>query len=112
MLGRLAGVRPSVFLPPRFVLRFLAGRMEKAAAKSGGDAPLTRAVVEDNFGKHLVYDGSRARKELGATFRRPEEVLRDSIRWLLFVDALKPRVAAKVRRALGAAAEPDADWKN
>jgi dihydroflavonol-4-reductase len=112
MLGRLTGIRPATFLPPRFVLKFLAARMEKRAAKSGGDAPLTRAIVEDNFGRHLVYDGARAWAELGATFRPAEDTLRDAIRWLLFVGALKPSVVAKVRRAMGAAAEPDADWSN
>jgi dihydroflavonol-4-reductase len=111
MLGRLAGIRPATFSPPRFLMRFLAGRMEKKAAATGGDAPLTRAIVEDNFGRHLVYDGTRARTELGAKFRPAEEVLRDCIRWLLFVGALKEKVATKVRRTMGAAAEPDADWK-
>jgi dihydroflavonol-4-reductase len=112
MLVRLAGIKPPLFQPPRWLARFMAGRMEKKALATGGDAPLTRAMVEDNIGRHLVYDGSRARKELGATFRGPEEVLRDTIRWLLFVDALKPRVAAKVRSTMGPAAEPDPDWKN
>ncbi|HTQ43736.1 MAG TPA: NAD-dependent epimerase/dehydratase family protein, partial [Polyangiaceae bacterium] len=111
-LKKLAGIKPPTFSPPRFVLRFLAGRMEKKAAATGDDAPLTRAIIEDNFGRHLVYDGTRARTELGATFRPAEDVLRDSIRWLLFIGALKPRVAAKVKRVMGAAAEPDADWTN
>jgi dihydroflavonol-4-reductase len=111
-LGKLTGIKPSTFLPPRFILRFVAGRMEKKAAATGGDAPLTRAILEDNWGRHLVYDGTRARTELGARFRSAEDVLRDSIRWLLFVGALKPGVAAKVRRAMGSAADPDADWTN
>jgi dihydroflavonol-4-reductase len=110
LLGKLAGIRPATFSPPRFVLRFLAGRMEKKAAATGGDAPLTRAILEDNFGRHLLYDGTRAREELGAAFRPAEDVLRDAIRWLLFVNALKPRVAARVRRAMSAAAEPDPGW--
>jgi len=112
ILGRIAGIRPATFTPPRFVLNFLAGRMEKQAARSGGDAPLTRAVLEDTFGRHLVYDGARARTDLGATFRPPEETLRDAIRWLLFVGAVKPKVAARVRKAMGPGAEPDTDWTN
>jgi len=110
LFGKLGGVRPATFQPPRFLLSWMAGRMEKKAAAAGTDAPLTRAMVRDAIGKHLAYDSTRARKELGATFRPPEAVLRDTFRWLLFVDALKPKVAAKVRAALGEAAAPDADW--
>ncbi|HEY3358537.1 MAG TPA: NAD-dependent epimerase/dehydratase family protein [Polyangia bacterium] len=110
MFQRLAGVKPATFRPPRFLLSFLAGRMEKKAAAAGTDAPLTRAQVEDVFGRHLAYDSTRARRELGATFRPPADVLRDAFRWLLFLDALKPKVAAKVRAALGEHAAPDPDW--
>ena len=56
------------------------------------------------------YEGSRSRAELGATYRGGEEVIRDSLRWVLFMGALKPKVDAKVRRAMGAAAQPDPDW--
>ncbi len=84
--------------------------MEKKAIATGGDAGLTRGMVQDNFGRHLVYDGSRARTELGATFRSGDVVLRDAIRWLLFVGALEPKVDAKIRRVMGSAAEPDRDW--
>lgn len=108
---KLAGIKPPTFRPPKFLAKFLAGRMEKKAVASGTDAPLTRAMVEENFGTHLVYDSARARTELGATFRDPESVLRDTFRWLLFIDALTPKVAAKVRAALGEKAAPDPDWK-
>jgi dihydroflavonol-4-reductase len=112
LFDRLAGVRPPAFTPPRFILSFMAGRMEKKAIASGGDAPLTRAIVRDFFGKHLAYDSTRARTELGATFRGADDVIRDTVRWLLFVDAVKPKVAARARAVLGDVAAPDADWRN
>lgn len=108
--ARLSGVKPPSFRPPRFLLSFLAGRAEKKAAASGADAPITRAIVNDVYGRHLSYDSTRARTELGATFRPADEVLRDAFRWLLFIDALKPGVASKVRATLGARSAPDADW--
>ncbi len=108
--GRIAGIKPPTFAPPRFLLNFLAGRMEKQALATGGDANLTRDMLKDALGKHLAYDGSRSKSELGMTYRPAEEVIRDTIRWLLFMGALKPKVDAKVRKAMGAAAEPDADW--
>lgn len=107
---KLTGIKPPTFQPPRFVARFLAGRMEKRATKEGGDANLTRAMVEDNLGKHLVYDATRIKTELGATFRSGEDVLRDAIRWLLFFGGLKPKIEDKIRRVMGGMAAPDADW--
>ncbi|GMV41046.1 MAG: dihydroflavonol 4-reductase [Myxococcales bacterium] len=108
--GAVGGVAPPVMRPPRFLLRFMAGLGERRARKTGQDPPLTRDVVEDVYGRHLAYSGSRARSELGVTMRPAADVLRDTFRWLLFVDALKPKVAARVRHALGAAAAPDPDW--
>jgi len=110
LFAKLGGVKPPTFTPPRFLANFLAGRMEKKAALEGGDAGLTRAMVKDALGRHLVYDSSRARTELGATFRPAEQVLKDTFRWLVFIGALSPKAAAKVNRALGAAAAPDPDW--
>lgn len=110
LFAKLAGTKPMVFTPPRFLARFLAGRLEKKSRTTGRDADLTRAQVEDNLGKHLVYDSTRARSELGATFRGAEDVLRDAFRWLVFANALKPKIAARVAKALGAQVAPDASW--
>ncbi|MBS1153914.1 MAG: NAD-dependent dehydratase [Myxococcaceae bacterium] len=106
----VTGVRPSTFSPPRFLLNFLAGSAEKKARKSGQDAAVTRDQIHDVFGHHLAYDSRRAKTDLAATFRPAKDVLRDAVRWLLYFDGLKPKVAAKVRAALGAAAAPDPDW--
>jgi len=110
LYSKLGGVKPPTFSPPRFLANFLAGRMEKKALATGGDAGLTRAIVKDNIGRHLVYDSGRAKTELGATFRPAEQVLKDTFRWLLYVGALTPKTAAKVTRSLGEAASPDPDW--
>lgn len=110
LLGEVVGVRPMVFRPPGFLLRFIVGRAEKKAARDGSDPPTTLAAIEDVDGGHLAYDSTRSRQELGMEYRDPKTVLRDTARWLLHVDALKPKVAAKVRAALGAAAAPDPDW--
>lgn len=44
------------------------------------------------------------------SYRKAKDVLTDSFRWLLFVEALEPKVAAQVRAKLGPAAAPDPDW--
>ncbi len=107
---KLAGVKPAAFTPPRFLLNFLAGRMEKKARATGEDAGITKASIDDVWGKHLAYDSTKARTQLGATFLPAEETLKDTLRWLLFVNAIKPGPAAKVRAALGGAAGPDPAW--
>ena len=108
----VTGIEPTVFRPPRFLLRLLAGSAERKARKTGQDAALTRDQVDDAFGMHLSYDSRRAKSELGANFRPPKTVLRDAVRWLLFVGALKPKVAARIRSVLGAeASAPDTSWR-
>lgn len=110
LLADLAGVRPSTLRPPRFLLRFLAGRMERAAAKAGVDAPVSRDSLEDLGDGNLVYDSTKSKRELGMTYRPARAVLSDALRWLLHAGALRPKTAARVRSALGAAAAPDPGW--
>jgi dihydroflavonol-4-reductase len=111
MFKELAGVKPPTFRPPRFLAKMVAAAAVKKARKTGDDASLTPEMVDLAFGRHLAYDSTRARAELGATFRPAREVLVDTFRWLLFVGALKPSIAAKVRAALGDRAAPDPSWK-
>lgn len=108
--AELSSIRPKVMRPPRFLVRILAGFAERKVAKKGGDAPITKALLEDAWGRHLVYDSSLAKDELAWKVRSPTEALRDAFRWLLFIGALKPKVAKRVRQALGESADPDEAW--
>jgi dihydroflavonol-4-reductase len=110
VVGETSGIKPPAFRPPNFLLRFLIGRMEKQAIAKGEDPPASLSAMEDLDGGHLVYDSGRSKRELGMSYRPAKDVLTDSWRWLLHVNALKPKVAAKVKAKLGAAAAPDADW--
>lgn len=110
LLGELGGVRPPAFRPPVFLLRFLIGQAEKKARKEGSDPMSTVAALEDLDRGNLAYDSTRSRRELGMTYRDGRGVVRDTLRWLLFMDAFKPKIAAKVRAALGESAAPDSDW--
>jgi dihydroflavonol-4-reductase len=111
VVHELSSVRPKAMRPPRWLLGLVARVAERRAARAGTDASITRALLDDVYGKHLAYDSKRARDELGARFRPAADVLRDAFRWLLFVDALKPKVAERLRSALGASAAPDPDWR-
>jgi dihydroflavonol-4-reductase len=110
LIAQTAGIKPPVFRPPLFLLRFVVGRGEKKARAAGIDPPVTLSSLEDVDGGNLVYDSSRSRRDLGMSYRPARDVLVASWRWLLHVNALKPKVAAKVRAALGASAAPDPDW--
>ena len=110
LFAELGGVRPPTFRPPAWLIKLLVGRQEKAAAKSGGDAPASRDAIDDLAGGHLAYDAGKSRRELGVEYRPARDVLRDSFRWLLHLDVLKPKVARKVAAALGSAAAPDPGW--
>jgi dihydroflavonol-4-reductase len=110
LFADVAGVKPPTMRPPTWLLKFLVGRMEKKAAAAGDDAPASRDAIDDLGKRHLVYDSGKSRRELGVTYRGARDVLVDACRWLLHVNALKPKVAAKVRAALGDQAKPDADW--
>jgi dihydroflavonol-4-reductase len=110
MFKELGGVKPATFKPPRFVARWIASSAVKKARKTGEDPALTPEMVDMAMTGHLAYDAHRARTELGATFRPARDVLRDTFRWLLFLGALKPSVAHRVRAALGDRAAPDPSW--
>ena len=105
-----SGVAPKVFRPPKFLIYFIAGSAERKARNTGEDAPITKAMIADVYGKHLIYDSTKAQTELGWTFRAAEDVMRDAVRWVVFMDALKPKVDRKVRAHLGSAVAPDPGW--
>ncbi|HEX6837107.1 MAG TPA: hypothetical protein VF334_11070, partial [Polyangia bacterium] len=111
LFADVAGIKPPTMRPPTWLLKFLVGRMEKKAAATGGDAPASRDAIDDLGKRHLVYDAGKSRRELGMSYRGARDVLVDACRWLLHVNALKPKVAAKVRARLGDQAAPDADWQ-
>ena len=111
LCAEVAGIKPPTMRPPTWLLKFLVGRMEKKAAASGGDAPASRDAIDDLGKRHLVYDAGKSRRELGMSYRSARDVLADACRWLLHVNALEPKVAAKVRAKLGDRAAPDPDWQ-
>jgi dihydroflavonol-4-reductase len=110
LFKELAGVRPLPFRPPGFLLHAAAALAERKARREGTDAPLTRALLHDLAGGHLAYDSTRSRVDLGVHYRSPREVLLQAFRWLLHVNALAPKVAVRLRGALGSAHVSDPDW--
>lgn len=100
IFARLLGRRPGVFTPPAALLRALALTQETIARFGGKDPELTRDILDDVAGGCLFYDATRAKRELGWTHRPASDALEDTVRWLLFVDAVKPNVARRLRATL------------
>jgi nucleoside-diphosphate-sugar epimerase len=89
----------------RALVRASSDRRGLRGPRFGGkDADLTRDIPDDVAGGCLVCDASRARRDLGWTARPAAEALEDAVRWLLFVDALAPRVGRRLRATLPVAA--------
>ena len=96
----IVGEGPKVGKAPRFVLNTVAWWQERSARRNGTDAPITRDLIADVWGKHLAYDSSKSQKELGMTYRPADAVLRDAIAWLLQQGALPPKVAEKAHAGM------------
>jgi len=111
LYAELGGKGPATFRPPGFLLRFIAGRAEKKAARDGTDAPITRSALADLRNGNLVYDSTKSRRELGMEYQPARNVVKETFRWLLHRDALSPKVAQRVSNALGDDAAPDPDWR-
>ena len=97
----LTGRKVAAMTPPRALLWLLGLVGELRAGMGGPDPDVTRASLADVYGRHLLYDSAKARRELGWSYRPVEDVLRDSLRWLVHLGALP---------ASGRVPAPDPAW--
>lgn len=82
-LERLSGVPAPTRRIPK-TLALLYATVQELRAGLGGPPPnVTRERLHAVFAEHR-WDSSKARRELGVSFRPVEETLRDAVRW--FVD--------------------------
>lgn len=101
VIGELTGKVPASAWPPYPVLRLLVTVMGWFGA-----APMSRAALDDVYGKHFAYDCAKARDALGFAPASPRDALREALRWGAFMGELKPKVAARVAEHL----PPDPEW--
>lgn len=97
-----------VGMPPGWVLGAVAAVSELASSITGREPMLSRAMAREiRASKGVVFDCSKAERELGLAPRGAREVIRETARWLGFLGLLEaPALAALVRERLA----PDPSW--
>ena len=80
-IEKQVGHRPKEGLPPAWVLRAVATVSEAVSALSGKAPIITRAILDDVDGGVPLFDGSKARRELGFAPRGGEEIVAGLLAW-------------------------------
>jgi dihydroflavonol-4-reductase len=107
LFKRLTGsfVMRSAFVP--YSLQYsLTAAMELAAHLTGGTPLFSRSMLKVGYRRYQSYDNTRTSNELGHTHRPFEDVLRETIAWLLHLGAIRKRVAARILPKFS----PDPSW--
>src|SRR5205814_1546354 len=68
-VAKVTGARPGLMKPPRWLLSIISRLQVSKARRRGTDAPITPEQVNDIYGRHLAYDSTRSRTELGMSYR-------------------------------------------
>jgi dihydroflavonol-4-reductase len=106
LVEKHTGRRPAEGLPPGWVLRAVAFVAGVISAVSGKAPLVTGELLDDMGGGALLFDCTKARKELGLAPRGPEEVLVEALRWALFMGWMPARLA----QTLAEKYAPDPTW--
>lgn len=93
-------------MPPRWVLMAIASVAEAASALARKAPPITRVQVTEAYGRHLLFDTTRMRTELGLEPTPGKAVFDEALRWCLFRGRLPAPIAERLRPRL----PPPAEW--
>ena len=106
MVSEKTGSRVTHLRGPRWTASLFAAVMEAGARLTGTTPYLTRDVVNDVAHRYYWYDSFPTWEVFEHEPVGVEEMLRDTISWLVYVGALKANVAAKLAPDF----PPDPDW--
>lgn len=99
------GVEPKIGLPPGWVLATIAAIAETGSKLTGREPMLTRAMVREiTSSKGIVFDCSKAKRELGLEARPVRDVVREAARWAAFIELVDESIGKKL--------PPDPAWTN
>jgi dihydroflavonol-4-reductase len=108
VVAKLTGVTPLQLKGGRTILQVVAVLAELGSQFTNAEPLLTRALAQEMGDRYMFYDSSTTYETFGISPRSIEEIFRDGIRWLLYINALKPGVAGRlVERFL-----PDPAWSS
>ena len=99
-----AGTPVRHFGGPRWLVLALTRAQELATRAFGKEPEDTVAEFDEVIGRFGFVDSRKAELALGYTPRKGEEMVRDTLRWLAFRDALPPEVLTRLREKLPAEA--------
>jgi len=106
LITKLTGVKPGHLGITGPIAELFGAIIAFPSKITGSEPPFDAKVIHDVVGRYGYFDCSLTNQTFGITPRRAEEVVRDTIRWLLFLGKIKPEVAERVSSAF----PPDPDW--
>jgi dihydroflavonol-4-reductase len=93
----LAGLGPPRLRAPVPVLRVVAGALERVAKVTGKRPLVDRAQIEEFAGTYSYYDVTKAKRELGYTYRDARETVRRTVAWTIDKGFVKSSRARRLR---------------
>jgi hypothetical protein len=102
----LTGVKPGHLGITGPVAELLGAVVGFTSKMTGSEPPFDRNIIHDVVGLYGYCDCSLTRRTFGIAPRGVEEVMKDTIQWLLFLGKIKPDVAERISSTF----PPDPDW--
>ncbi len=96
MVAKLTGVTPLQLKGGRTMLQVVATLAELGSKFTHSAPLLTRALAKEMGERYMYYDCSRTYETFGISPRGLEEMFGDGIRWLLYINALKPAITKRL----------------
>jgi len=102
----ITGVAPTHLPVPLSIATRYAAMVEYSSQRRGIEPAYDPKTTQDIVERYAYYDCNLTNETFDISPRNAAETLRDTIRWLLFLDKLKPSIARRIASAL----PPSPEW--
>jgi dihydroflavonol-4-reductase len=106
LITKMTGVKPNHLGITGPIIEAVGALADLGSKFTGSEPPFDRSIVKDVVGWYGYYDCSASNQTFWITPLGAEEVVKDTIRWLLFLGKIKPGVAKRISGQF----PPDSDW--
>lgn len=106
VIKRCTGVTPDHFPLTGPIAQLLMAMLNFSDLQKGKIPFIDSKTVPEQFGRFGYYDCSHTKETFGITPKGIEDVIRDAIRWLLFIGKINPEVAELISPNF----PPETDW--